>query len=65
MSNEQMKAPSSGVRAYQSASGTYLHGADLAYLFRSMVDKVDPITALSLPRVADVIERLAVNGAAA
>lgn len=47
------------LRIYESSSGTYLHAADLARLLRHQVVSVDAITALVLPRVADMVERVA------
>lgn len=60
---EEMVPPvkATDLRIYESASGTYLHAADLARLLRHQVGSVDAITALVLPRVADMVERVALR----
>lgn len=47
------------VRVYEARSGRYLHAADLARMLRDACSEVDPITALVLPNVALLVERLA------
>lgn len=49
------------VRVYDAASGTYLHAADLARMLRHAATIVDPISALALPQVALLVERLALR----
>lgn len=59
--SERMAPVENGVRAHRSASGVYLHAADLAHLLRSQTEKVDVITALVLPNIALLIERLSIE----